>query len=186
MKKIILFALMVLPVMANAQFSLTINGFVSSQDNSKNYVVFDYDSISKEKLYTNVLKFITANYKSAKDVVSKVDNEIITINALQPKQIKAKTLKYDISYTLVVNFKDNKIKIDSPTFECTSYAFNKPYRLTMSGSNGGFGSEITVGLFKKNGEPSQKDTIGEIESFINSLCNEIKLAASGGSNNEEW
>jgi len=184
MKRIILFVLLVLPVMVKAQFSLTINGFVNAQDNSKNYVVFDYDSISKEKLYANVLKFITTNYKSAKDVVSKVDNEIITINAFQPKQIKAKTLKYDISYTVVINFKDNKIKIDSPTFECTSYSFNKQYRLTMSGSNGGFGSEVTNGLFKKNGEPGLKDTIGELESLINSLCNEIKSAAVGTSNND--
>ena len=186
MKKIILLVILAFPIMVKAQFSLTINGFVSSKDNSKNYVVFDYDSISKEKLYTNVLKYITYNYKSAKDVVSKVDNEVITINAFQPAQIKAKLTKYDISYTIVVNFKDNKIKIDAPDFKCTNNTRDKLYMLTMSGSNGGFGSVVTIGLYKKNGEPSQKNTIDELELFFNDLCEKIRIAASGENSNEDW
>jgi hypothetical protein len=187
MKKIILFAtLVLLSTMVNAQFSLTINGFVNSQDNSKDYVVFDYENINKEVLYINVLKFITTNYKSAKDVISKVENEVITINAIQSKIATCKTLKYDASYTVSISFKDSKIKIDAPFFECSSFAFGKPYRLTMSGSNGGLGSEVTVGLFKKNGEPGQKNTIIEIESFFNGLCNDIEEAAIGKSESEDW
>lgn len=186
MKRIILFALLTLPVIANAQFSLTINGFVSSNDSSKNYIVYEYTNIPKEKLYINVLKFITSNFKSAKDVVSKVDNEVISLNAFQPKQIYAKTQNYDINYNLVVSFKDNKIKIDKPIFECTTFAYGKTYRLIMSGSNGGFGSEVTIGLFKKDGKQNQEKTITYIESFINGLCNQIKTAASDSNNSDEW
>jgi hypothetical protein len=169
----------------NAQFKLTKEGFFNSSDETKNYVVFEYNSMSKETLYNNVLKFITANYKSAKDVTSKVDNEVITINAIQPKKIKAKRIYYDLYYTIVINFKDDKIKIDAPTFECKSYALDRHYRLTMSGSNGGFGSEVTVGLFKKNGEHEQKDAIKELELFFNDLSELIHQSASGKTNNDD-
>jgi len=37
MKKIILLVILAFQIMVKAQFSLTINGFVSSKDNSKNY-----------------------------------------------------------------------------------------------------------------------------------------------------
>ena len=186
MKNILLFLFITMPIMVNAQFSLTIDGFVCSEDNSKDYVVFEYENQPKEDLFINVLKFITSNYKSAKDVISKVDNEVITINAFQPKQIYAKSLKYDIKYTLVISFKDNKIKIDRPSFECSTYAFDKPYRLTMSGSNAGLGSEVTVGLFKKDGKPNQERAIVDIETFINGLCNRINSASLSNNTKDNW
>ena len=74
-----------------------------------NYIVFEIENVSKVDLYNNFLKYITQTYRSAKDVVSKYGNEVITINAHQPKQIYANTLKYDLDYTIVINFRDGKI-----------------------------------------------------------------------------
>lgn len=186
MKKSLLLLLFI-PHIINAQFSLTKDGFVSTEDTSKNFVVYSIDDASKEKLYANVLKYLTTTYKSAKDVLSKVDNEVITINAMQPKYINAKTLKYDIRYTLTIHFKDGRIKIDAPEFECTTRAYNKPYRLAMSGSNAGLGSEVVNGLFKKDGEPGLKKTVIEIENFFNTLSTNIAEAAEGNTNsNDDW
>lgn len=184
MKKLLCIALLLFSISVNAQFTLTKEGFVNSKDVSKKYTVFDIENQPKEHLYVNVLKFVTQQYKSAKDVISKVENEVITINAKEPEQIYCKNQRYDIQYTISISFKDNKIKIDAPVFECSAFAYNKPYRLTMSGSNGGFGSEVTIGLFKKDGTPGQKVTILEIENFLNGLCNSIVKSASGSDN--DW
>jgi hypothetical protein len=186
MKKILVLVLLAIPLAVQGQFLLTKDGFVNLENNSISYVVYDIDGKNKEALYMGVLKFITSNYVSAKDVISKVDNEVITISALQPKAITCKMVKYDVSYTIVISFKDNKIKIDAPIFECTSYGHDKPFRITMSGSNGGLGSVVTVGLFKKNGEKAQGKTILQLEDFFNNLSEKIKSSASGTGENNDW
>lgn len=187
MKKIFLITLLMsMVITANAQFVLTFNGFKDKNDLSRNYVVFKIEDVSKEDMYNRVLKYVTQTYRSSKDVVSKHENEVITINAYEPKQIHVKALKYDIHYTIVLSFKDGKIKIDSPDFECTTFSLGSSYRLTMTGSNGGLGKEVTVGLFKKNGEPSQKRSIEELESFFNNFSNAIVIAVKGKANTEEW
>lgn len=187
-KMLFLFSLIIATSNLFAQFRLTKEGFVDAKDPEKSYIVLDTNGRSKEESFKDVLKHLTILYKSAKDVISKVDNEVITINAKEPNTINCKTLDYDLSYTVTVSFKDNRIKIDAPTFNCTSFAYNKPYRLTMSGSNGGFGSEVTVGLFKKNGEEGQKKTISQINVFFNNLVSAIHDAANGvaDGDTEDW
>lgn len=171
---------------ANAQFKLTINGFVLEEDASKNYIVCSYDNLGKDILFTNVMTYLTKKYISAKDVISKVDNEIITLKSFHPQKINAKMLNYDLLFTMSISFRDDKIKIDAPGFECTSSFDGRPFRLTMSGSNKGFGSEVTNGLFKKDGKPSLDKTIFQLEDFFNSFANEICRAASGIDNKSDW
>lgn len=168
------------------EFVLTKDGFVNKDEPSKTYIVYDVDNTSQGILYGRVLKFLTIHYKSAKDVLSKVENEVITINAAERSIVPCKTLKYDLKYTLSVSFKDNKIKIDAPDFACNTFAHGKPYRLTMSGSNGGFGSEVTVGLFKKDGKQGQEQTIKYLEDFFNLLSLQIIRAAATDSASEDW
>jgi len=188
MKNLMLILLMLKPLLAfaqNPEFILTKEGFIN-KDNSSRHVVHNIDNTTKEVLYGRVLKYITTKYKSAKDVVSKVDNEVITINGAERGLVPCKTLKYDLSYTFSIEFKDNKIKIDAPVFECEAFSYGKPYRLTMSGSNGGFGSEVTVGLFKKDGRPGQEKTIQFLEIFFNIINLEIFVAAATDSSKDDW
>lgn len=93
---------------------------------------------------------------------------------------------YDINFVMMISFRDNKIKIDAPTFEGVNMSQDKPHRFTMSGSNRGFGNEVTHGLFKKNGEPSFENAIIQLEDFFNNYCLEICREASGISKEEEW
>jgi len=187
MKKILLIlSMIIVSSIVNAQFKLTIDGLINAEENSKAYTVCSFDETSKEKLFNNVLAFVTKSYVSAKDVVSKVDNEVITINAIHPQQIKAKLLKYDMKFVMVISFRDNMIKIDAPTFECTSEFDGKPYRLVIQGSNWGLGDEVTNALFNKNGKPKLEKSIIEIETFFNVISAEICRAASGIDEDEEW
>ncbi len=189
MKKLVTILLTLFPLIAIAQLPelvLTKEGFFNKRDLSKTYVVYDVENTNKDVLFQRVLVGITKLYKSSKDVVSKVDNEAITINATQRNEVPCKGLKYDLHYTFSISFKDNKIKLDVPTFNCETFAYGKPYRLIMSGSNGGFGSDVTVGLFKKDGKPGQEKTIEYLETFFNLLYLQIIKSAVNDQEATDW
>lgn len=183
---IIFFLLITNPIFS--QFKLTINGFVNYEDNNKNYVVANIEEHSKEVLYSNVLRYLTQVYSSPKEVLSTMENEVITVNAIQPKQIPCKTLKYDIHYSFSISFRDGRMRFDSPAFTCKTFYSNKPYLLVMTGGNSGFGNEVKIGLFKKDGKRAQEKTIESIELFFNSFFSNICSAAEGSeiSSNDDW
>lgn len=192
MKKILLSLLICLfCTIANAQFKLSINGFVDSNDVSKDYIVYEIKEKNQERLYTDVLKFINTSFKSPKDVINEVQAEMITISGFQPEKIGIGKIMgmyagvYDLRYNITIRFKDGKIRIDAPTFECTSFSSGKTSRLVLQGSNGGFGSEVKTGLFKKNGKPAREEAIEALELFFNNFC-AIMLESINNTSTEEW
>lgn len=182
---------------AKAQFKLTVNGFVDSTDNEKDFVVYTFDGESQEKLYTEVLKFINTTYKSPKDVINEVKPEMITISGFQESCISIGKVKnvlgqkmsmtggYDLKYNISLRFKDGKIRVDAPSFECTGKSGTKTSRLVLQGSNGGFGTEVVTGLFKKSGEPSRENAIKMLEDFFNGFCISMEKSIKDKSN-DEW
>ena len=167
----------------NAQFKLTIDGFKNQTDKAKDFVVFPHEGVPTKELYTKVLKFINETYRSPKNVINGVEPDMITIEGYQPSCISLDKPKkflgerysisggYDIKYNVIVRIKDGRIRVDAPTFECTQINNGRTSRLVLTGSNGGLGTEVRVGLFKKNGNPSRECAISMIEDFFNTLCN---------------
>ena len=160
----------------NAQLKLTCNGFVDDKNKEKNYVVVTFDSLSQKKLYTEVLKFITTSFKSPKDVLNEVENEMITIRGVQLKKIgigmrvgKAYTFVYDIDYNITISFKDGRIKIDAPSFECYGFSNGRKNSLVLQGGNSGLGGEFKKALFDKKGNPKEEKAIAQIEDFFNAF-----------------
>ena len=200
MKKILLLITLSLPFgTINAQFKLTINGFVDQKEETKDYIVMEFANYAQDSLYNKIMKYILSTYRSPKDVISEIKPEMVTLNGFQPACISLSKVKkwngqnwsnsgfYDMLYTITIRVKEGKIRIDAPTFECTMVeSGGKKNRLVMYGSNGGFGSEVRVGLFKKNGMPASKNAIIMLEDFFNTFCE--KLAASINSNNgdNDW
>ena len=189
MKKFI-FLLFLFPVLSvNARFTLTPDGFVSSADTTKQYVVFDYDSISQSDLYKSVVSFIHTTYNSPKDVLNEIPNETINLHGFQPgaigiprkSSVDRKVLgkygaMYDITYTFTVKFKNNKIRIDAPVFECSRFLKGGgKARLTLVGK-GGVLSENHRIFNPKNGKVEDEDVKNQIENFFNSLCIMVKTS----------
>lgn len=183
MKKFSLLALVAfLSINVSAQLKLTKDGFIDAET-GKDYHIVTLDGKSQTELYNSTLIKITSMYNSAKDVVSKVDGEVITINASQPNSVKVKTLLYNVDYTLTLKFKDGRIRFDSPTFVARQFYNNKKYVVTMTGSNGGFGTEVKVGLFRKNGDVANEKGVLSIEDFFNNL---IKTLAIQDQDEDDW
>ena len=171
----------------NAQFKLTPNGFRYENDLSRDFVVFHIEGVSQQVLFNNTLSYLTRVYASAPNAISSHRNEVITINAWRPRLIRGiVSVNYDLRYIMVISFRDGRIRIDTPYFNATNYAFSKPRRLTMSGANLGFGEYVTTGLFRRNGRPNQTRAIGQLEHFFNTWSNAVAEAAGGKINQEEW
>jgi hypothetical protein len=200
MKKILFWLFMIPALSINAQFTLKPEGFVSSTDTTKQYVVFDYDSISQADLYKTVLLFINTTYKSPKDVLNEIPNETITLHGVQPNiigiprksSVDRKVLgkygaMYDIAYTVTVKFKDNKIRFDAPIFECSRFMKGgAKARLTLAGKVGALSANHRV-FNPQNGKVEDEDVKNQIENFFNSLCIMIKTSILiNKRENEEW
>ena len=201
MKKLIVLTsfFLCLSMQSYGQLKLTINGFVDNNNESNDYVVANFENISQDRLYADVLKFINKSYKSPKDVINEVKPEMITISGFQPSCISLTKVKsflgkktsltggFDMQYNISVQIKDGKIRMDAPTFECTQNNSGRITRLVMTGSNGGLGTEVRTALFKKDGKPSRENAISMIEDFFNTFFNEmVKYINDSNSAKSDW
>lgn len=166
-------------------FSLTPAGFVAA-DNME-YAVVDIPDTKQDVLYKNVLRALTSMYKDPKEVLSLIDGESITIKGyeqqaildqvkISPIQIGKTTYKYDISYTLSIQFKDNKIRFNHPSFECrrwyeggykSGWATGWSYLALVKDKNSKYA------VFDKNGKILSQEALEGLENHFNSLIKEI-------------
>ena len=94
-------------------FQLTPSGFKTVENTD--YLVIQEDGSASE-LYNNILLSIGRRFNSPKDVVSLVQDKQISINAILPNIVKVKggLGMADAYFTLVIEFKDNRIRIFAP------------------------------------------------------------------------
>lgn len=102
----------------SVKFNLSENGVFLSQD-GKEYIVLEYPNESQNDLYNKYLVAITGLYISPKDVISKVDGQMISLRGYKSGAFTNTLLgvfsyTYDIEYVIKFQAKDGKVKIDSP------------------------------------------------------------------------
>lgn len=123
MKKICLFLLLgMLTIAVNSQnqvnFTLSKTCHYVVPNSDKDYYIFNYEGESQSSLYNKALIGLTKTFVSAKDVVSKVENSMISINT-------TKVISYIIGgilptktymdYVVEIEFKDGRIRVNAPT-----------------------------------------------------------------------
>ncbi|MDR2921299.1 MAG: hypothetical protein LBV72_18290 [Tannerella sp.] len=165
----------------SAQFTLTQDGFVATNNTSKNYIIYHCDGKTQAELYRKVLLAMNASYKSPYDIISEVPEEIITLRGIQNHKIQlARSEFFDLHYNLTLRFKDNKIRIDRPSFECFFTKNGDRVTLTLTRKST---EPILLRIFNPNNGNVELDKVkSQLESFFNDLCNQIKLSIE---NNEE-
>jgi hypothetical protein len=193
MKKILLVLCLVALTTGNIfaqSFSLTSNGFVDSKDQSKNFIVIDATG-SQSELFNKAKTYLTTIYKSPKDVLSESAPDVITINGIETKAVIKKAMgmvavAYDMNYTIVIRFKDGKIRIDAPAFSLSDYeSGSKPIKMILLGSsNGGFGSEIINCIYNKKGDLKAEYAKNQLESYFSSYIEAFKKGLE--SNKQDW
>jgi len=183
-----------------SQWILTPDGLASAEDSVKNYVVYEYDGINQVDLYKSVLFFIHENYRSPKDVLSEIPPETITFRGFQPESIgvprRNKTdrkilgryqFAYDLSYNITIQFKENRIRINKPFFECTTTSGGKKVTLPLSGKKKSFFITPVCVFSSKDGSVVEPDIKTQIETVFNRISIGVKNAPIAQiENDSEW
>lgn len=189
MKKLLLLLLAILPFASFAQtdsslFLLTENGFVSKQDTTKDYIVKNYQNIKKEKLYQKALIGVTKLYISPKDVISKVENETISINAIANNVFSGSTFYNSlyVDYTFQLSFKDGKIKF-GPILLNSIY--NAHVELQLKYIPVGFGG-VSPSIYNKDGKVrrSLQKMYNQLSYYFNNLVTQFSLSINSNIKND--
>lgn len=172
MKKMLFFLL--LSAFAFGQkFDLTSSGFVNADDKSKNFVVLEFPGKTQAELYKNVMILLNKKYKSAKNVISSVEPETITIDAIAANPVRRTGMhSFNNRYNITLSFRDDKVKIDAPTFQLTTDAFGKRQEMFLVGGFSMDGSSF--GIFNKKGEVKIEKAVEDLNQFANDFVNSIK------------
>ena len=175
MKRILFIVFIIIPLLGHSQipveFKLQSDGSFKTVDGNE-FVVVQKEGKSASELYNEVLQSVTLQYNSAKDVVSKVDNSVISINGIasdcvQMSGMLGVKVVFSIQYILQFQFKDGKIRVEAPVL---SRLFTKdtPDIKPISGW-------LKVqSVFKKDKpNPKKQSTIDDFENTLNGLINSI-------------
>ncbi len=99
-------------------FTLDNSGKYIISGSTNDYYVFQYEGESQSALFNKALIGVTKTFVSAKDVVSKVENSLISINsthAIEYYLAGIVKIVNHVNYIIELEFKDGKIKINAPT-----------------------------------------------------------------------
>lgn len=188
MKKIYnIFLLLLFTQLGSAQyFNLTPHGFVSLD--SKEFTVVDVPNIKQKDLYKNVLNALNTIYRNPEKGLSVVEGESISLTAYEENALKVRhssggigkgNYKYDLSYTLTFLFKDGRIRINSPDFECRRW-YEGTYKPTSGWSSSGWttlqlikGKNDRVAIYDKDGKLLLEDAASGLNNHFNVLLKQI-------------
>ncbi len=177
---------MLLPIISSAQsFVLTPEGFMNADDQEKSFIVIEMPGTQAE-LYNKAKSAVTSIWKSAKDVMSYSEPDVITVNGFDSGSIWKKhmgmTFVYDFNYRFQFQFKDGKIRIDAPSID---QAVNKKSTLYF-GKGKGSTMSGTMYIFNEKGELKQKDFKAQAENFVNGIVSTFVDKVKNGLSDEDW
>lgn len=167
-------------------FKLTPQGFVSN-DNS-DFTLVNVPNAKQKDLYKNVLNAINTMYSNPQKGLNVVEGESISLTAYEEKALPVRhsaggfgkgNYKYDLSYTLSFLFKDGKIRINSPVFECKRW-YEGTYKPTSGWGSSGWttlklvkGDRDRVAIYDKNGKLLLEDAASGLNDHFNSVLKQI-------------
>ena len=144
------------------------------KNSDKNFYVFNYDGESQASLYNKTLVSITKEFVSAKDVVSKVENSLISVNSTHKLEyylsgpIAIKSVSY-VNYVVEFEFKDGKVRVNAPT-------------LVRIGDKNGHFVKPTESMLNSYGKLG---TGWEKYLFVNDIINDV-LSNIKNRSSEDW
>jgi len=186
MKKVIALFIALLPFVVCAQsFVLTADGFRDAANPEKPYIVVEVPGTQAE-LYNKAKTAVTMIWKSAKDVMSYSEPEVIIVNGFDSGSLWMKrlgmTFVFDFNYRLQFQFKDGKIRIDAPSID---EAVNKKSTLYFGKGKGNSMAGIMY-MYNQKGELKQEKFKEQAESFVNGIVAAFIDKVKSGVADSDW
>jgi len=167
-------------------FKLTADGFVS-EDNT-DFTVIEVPNVKQMDLYKNVLNAINTLSSNPQKEPHVLEGETITLTGYDEKVLPVRhgtgafgksNYKYDLSYSLSFLFKDGKIRINSPVFECRRW-YKATYRKGSDWDNSDWktlnlikGKKDSVAIYGQNGTLLLEDAASGLNTHFNTLIKQI-------------
>ncbi|WP_155642483.1 hypothetical protein [Tannerella forsythia] len=165
-------------------FKVQEDGTFVNESDGKKFAILSFEGISKNDLYAKTLIGITKIYNSPKDVISKVEGDMISVNGIRQDCINypwlfGSRIIFSIDYVLQFQFKDGKVRVEAPVItRCYNYQY-QPDKLEYW---------IKAQKLFKNGEPNpkRKDVINDINTAANEIINNILKNLDENSDENNW
>ena len=187
-KLIILSAILFSGVTYGQKLVLTPNGLRDSLNREKSYVVLNIEGKSTKQLYDNTVKYINKNYTHPKEAIKgQADGEYLKYVTQVTDSISFKrcflTEKYDMDYTIELNFKDGKVKFEIIDLDMTQRTQIHMNKRTTTGVNHLLvvGNSRNLGVFTCKGNLKRADAKAQIEQYFNNQISQLVSALSGDS-----
>ena len=104
------------------KFGFDDRGLFSIQNTDNDYVIYEIPGMSASDLKAATLSAISSLFKSPKDVVTNLGDNIIQLERFVTDVFTATTdkgtiYKYDMSYSQIIQFKDGKVRYNIPSIK---------------------------------------------------------------------
>lgn len=157
----------------SVNFSVTKYGSYEVPYSNNDYYVITFPNQTQSQLYTSALMAVTHNFVSAKDVINKVDNVMISVNAVHrfTEKYSAFSLTYDVNYTFQMEFKDGRVRINAPQIISIMDQYGERVSFTDCATSSTTGEVL---------ETSRREF-----AFVNGVINRV-LSSMGSRTNDDW
>lgn len=178
MKRIGLFIFVfLLNIAAYAQWRITPTGGLVDATSGKEYMVIQKEG-SQEELYKSILKNAHRIFIHPDDVVSFVENEMISITGYGETTMKYGLLNHQLNpkICVIIEFKQGKMRVQAAWVDVLWANTSKvaPYTFLSKGG---------LKCFNKTGEVSNKGRLDTYNDVSNAFINNILFPKS---ENEDW
>ena len=151
---------------SNCRFGFGTGKFVSLQSSNDGFVVYEIPNMSASELKASVFTTLSSMYKSPKDVITSLSDNMIQVEGYAEsvfvKQTKDFRMRYDILFDMIIQFKDGKVRYNAPTIKMLYMEMPLLGRMGKCDMNKGIPNLIE--------DTSSREKVG---SYFNNIINSI-------------
>lgn len=152
-----------------AQFVLTADGLISSQDNTKSFAVYKFKGLMQNYLFSRVLPFVKENF-NPEDYITKEVPEQIFIDGKAIDRIGPGAIKGDILYRLSIGIEDGKLEYEIQKLGFSNASLIEPSTAPVHSDDPG---AVRYYIFDRNGQLYSNELKTQVEEYFNAIVNSI-------------
>lgn len=164
------------------QFVVTPGGLKDASNKENSFLVINIKGLSAKELYDKSLEYIIKTYQNPDKVIKgKLDGEYLRYDTYVPNLLYIRNAGFkqffSASFSVVLNFKDGKIKYEITELEIKHVDTNSKLYFEAGG--------INWYIYNKNllKRPEAK---ADVEIFFNALVKTFLIYLNGESNSNDW
>src|SRR5690606_5334928 len=152
-------------------------------ENETDYYVTEQAGTASQ-LYNKTLAYLHTIYANPDQVLSALENQSITIRGYQDNAVRrTKMHVFDMDYSLVIRFKDGKLRFDAPSFKLTTF-IDKLQTLHVYRKSGSLnGADLRI--YSPRGLKSELAK-QDLEDFFNGFIAGVVNNLSQDAANNDW